>query len=259
MKNTICLAVIVAGGKGLRLDPEHPKQYLPLAGKPILVHTLERFRDSGCFEHITVVLPAPDVAFWPALCAKYRLDETFFEAVAGGATRFDSVHAGLNALDRRYATRKNSADCWVAVHDGVRPLVSPSFLKACLQAAFKHGNAVPALPPIESFRYLDTDIAENPEDANPGTPTAPNRPIDRNRLRSLQTPQCARLTRLSEAFHRAAGHPESEKTRLFTDEATVLEYAGDRIHLCEGSPFNLKITRPIDLKWAELVLASEWI
>ena len=247
MKTPTCLAVIVAGGKGLRLDPEHPKQYLPLAGKPVLWHTLARFYDSHLFDHAVVVLPAADVAAWPELCARYGLDNGFFEAVAGGATRFDSVGAGLQALLQRYGDGDTCGnDLWVAVHDGVRPLVDTAFLKNCLDAAFRHGNAVPALPPVESFRYVEAETAA----------PAPNRPIDRHCLRSLQTPQCAGLARLSAAWRRAADRPESERADRFTDEATVLEFAGDRIHLCEGSAFNLKITRPADLKWAETLLAD---
>lgn len=251
MKNNICTAIIVAGGKGLRLDPAHPKQYLPLAGKPILIHTLQRFYNSGLFERAVVVLPAADLSVWPTLCGDHHLDRAFFEAVAGGATRFDSVQAGLNALTRHYnATAQDPNEIWVAVHDGVRPLIDKPFLQACLQAAFAHGNAVPALPPVESFRYLDALDAANTLDAA-------NHPIDRHRLRSLQTPQCARLSRLSAAFRRVAALSETEKATRFTDEATVLEYAGDRIHLCEGLSANLKITRPIDLKWAEMILNSE--
>ncbi|MDE6515377.1 MAG: 2-C-methyl-D-erythritol 4-phosphate cytidylyltransferase, partial [Bacteroidales bacterium] len=226
MKTPTCLAVIVAGGKGLRLNPEHPKQYLPLAGKPVLWHTLARFYDSHLFDHAVVVLPAADVAAWPELCARYGLDNGFFEAVAGGATRFDSVGAGLQALLQRYGDGDTCGnDLWVAVHDGVRPLVDTAFLKNCLDAAFRHGNAVPALPPVESFRYVEAETAA----------PAPNRPIDRHCLRSLQTPQCAGLARLSAAWRRAADRPESERADRFTDEATVLEFAGDRIHLCEGS------------------------
>ena len=247
MKTPTCLAVIVAGGKGLRLDPEHPKQYLPLAGKPVLWHTLARFYDSHLFDHAVVVLPAADVAAWPELCARYGLDKGFFEAVAGGATRFDSVGAGLQALLQRYGDGDTCGDdLWVAVHDGVRPLVDTAFLKNCLDAAFRHGHAVPALPPVARFRYVAAEPAVS----------APNRPIDRHCLRSLQTPQCAGLARLSAAWRRAADRPESERADRFTDEATVLEFAGDRIHLCEGSAFNLKITRPADLKWAETLLAS---
>ncbi|MBD5389550.1 crossover junction endodeoxyribonuclease RuvC [bacterium] len=248
MKAPTCVAVIVAGGKGLRLDPEHPKQYLPLAGKPVLLHTLERFYGSHLFDHAVVVLPAADVAAWPELCTQYGLDRDFFEAVAGGATRFDSVGAGLQALLQRYGDGQTCGnDLWVAVHDGVRPLVDTDFLKNCLDAAFQHGNAVPALPPVESFRYVEAD---------PKTAATPNRPIDRHCLRSLQTPQCARLSHLTLAWRRAADRPEAERTDRFTDEATVLEFAGDRIHLCEGSPRNLKITRPADLQWAETLLTD---
>lgn len=246
MKAPTCLAVIVAGGKGLRLDPEHPKQYLPLAGKPVLVHTLERFYDSHLFDHAVVVLPAADVAAWPELCVQHGLNPDFFEAVAGGATRFDSVGAGLQALMQRYGDGQTCGhDIWVAVHDGVRPLVDTDFLKNCMDAACRHGNAVPALPPVESFRYVEADATA----AN-----GSNRPIDRHCLRSLQTPQCAGLSRLYAAWRRAADRPEAERADRFTDEATVLEFAGDRIHLCEGSAFNLKITRPADLKWAETIL-----
>lgn len=248
MKAPTCLAVIVAGGKGLRLDPEHPKQYLPLAGKPVLVHTLERFYDSHLFDHAVVVLPAADVAAWPELCTRYGLNRGFFEAVAGGATRFDSVGAGLQALLQAYGDGLTCGnDIWVAVHDGVRPLVDTDFLKTCLDAAFRHGNAVPALPPVETFRYVE---------AAPTDLSASNRPIDRHSLRSLQTPQCAGLARLGAAWRRAADRPEAERADRFTDEATVLEFAGDRIHLCEGSAFNIKITRPADLKWAETVLTG---
>lgn len=233
---------------------------MPLAGKPVLVHTLERFYASGLFESAAVVLPEAEVAGWPAFCTGHDIDRTFFDAVPGGATRFDSVGAGLSALNRRYS---GDTDLWVAVHDGVRPLVSAEFLNRCLQAAFRYGNAVPALQPVESFRYLEppatAPAALTPTaDPTPPAPDAdiPNRPVDRDRLRSLQTPQCARLSRLTEAWHQAAARPETEKNGRFTDEATVLEFAGDRIHLCEGSPFNLKITRPADLKWAEFVLQN---
>lgn len=248
MNNPICVALIVAGGKGLRLDPAHPKQYLPLDGKPILIHTLERFHDSRLFERAIVVLPAADLNLWPILCKRHGLDSHFFEAVAGGATRFDSVRAGLKALTRHYAG-SDTDDVWVAVHDGVRPLVSTDFLQHCLHNAFQYGNAVPALPPVESFRYLESEA-----NTDGGTDTPANRPIDRNRLRSLQTPQCARLATLTQAWRQAAARPVAERTTRFTDEATVLEAAGERIHLCEGSPFNLKITRPIDLTWAEHLL-----
>ncbi|MDE7150434.1 MAG: 2-C-methyl-D-erythritol 4-phosphate cytidylyltransferase [Bacteroidales bacterium] len=257
------MAIIVAGGKGVRLDPTTPKQYLPLAGKPVLIHTLERFYESGLFAHAAVVLPASDLTFWPELCAHYGLDRTFFESVSGGETRFDSVGAGLEALNRYLGATRSTAGCadapnednlWVAVHDGVRPLVNTAFLHACLEAAFLHGNAVPALAPVESFRYIGPDGIQ----AIAATPTDrfDNRPIDRTRLRSLQTPQCARLPQLLSAWRHAAERAGAEKAERFTDEATVLEYTGEHIHLCEGSPFNLKITRPIDLKWAEFVLTS---
>lgn len=270
MAHPVCFALIVAGGKGLRLDPAHPKQYLPLLGKPILIHTLERFYHSGLFQGAVVVLPAADLAAWPDLRRRYGLDIAdngtdggFFEAVAGGATRFDSVGAGLQALNRRTETLCDSGavghpnEVWVAVHDAVRPLVSTHFLQHCLNAALVHGNAVPALSPVESFRYLTP--SEDSAGTAPGTTGPANRPIDRNRLRSLQTPQCARLQRLTAAWHLAAARPASERTDRFTDEATVLEFAGDRIHLCDGSPFNLKITRPLDLAWAEHILKQSLI
>lgn len=261
MKDKTCLALIVAGGKGLRLDPAHPKQFLPLCGKPVLVHTLLRFYESRLFDGAVVVLPKADVKAWPELCAQYGLNRDFFTAVAGGETRFDSVGAGLSALCKRYhieAAGDPHPDLWVAVHDGVRPLISTEFLSDCLQAAFEHGNAVPALPPIESFRYMEDDASADADgSANAtGNAVAKNRPIDRQCLRSLQTPQCARLLTLYEAWQKAAAQPKAERTGRFTDEATVLEFSGEAIHLCQGAPHNLKITQAHDLKWAEWILTS---
>ncbi len=256
MKKT-CLALIVAGGKGLRLDPAHPKQFLPLCGKPVLIHTLCRFYESQLFDGAVVVLPKADVKAWPELCAQYGLDRDFFTAVAGGETRFDSVGAGLSALCKRYSAEADDdphPDLWVAVHDGVRPLISREFLSDCLQAAFEHGNAVPALPPIESFRYVEeTGGAMTTATA---TGIALNRPIDRQCLRSLQTPQCARLLTLYKAWQKAAAQPKAERATRFTDEATVLEFSGEVIHLCQGAPHNLKITQAHDLRWAEWILSS---
>lgn len=269
MKDKTCLALIVAGGKGLRLDPAHPKQFLPLCGKPVLVHTLLRFYESRLFDGAVVVLPKADIKAWPELCAQYGLNHDFFTAVAGGETRFDSVGAGLSALCKRYhieAAGDPHHDLWVAVHDGVRPLISTEFLSHCLQAAFEHGNAVPAMPPTESFRYIEDDAdtyasadggakgATN--SAGGGANTAPNRPIDRQCLRSLQTPQCARLLALYEAWQKAAERPKAERAERFTDEATVLEFSGEAIHLCQGAPHNLKITQALDLKWAEWILTG---
>ena len=267
MKKT-CLALIVAGGKGLRLDPAHPKQFLPLCGKPVLVHTLLRFYESRLFDGAVVVLPKADVKAWPELCAQYGLNRDFFTAVAGGETRFDSVGAGLSALCKRYhieAAGDPHPDLWVAVHDGVRPLISTEFLSHCLQAAFEHGNAVPALPPTESFRYIEDD-ADTYASADGGAKgatnsassglIAKNRPINRQCLRSLQTPQCARLLALYEAWQKAAAQPKAERAARFTDEATVLEFSGEVIHLCQGAPHNLKITQAHDLKWAEWILTG---
>lgn len=209
--------IIVAGGSGTRMGAGIPKQFLPLTdGATILETTLRRFLTAlpGC--RAVVVLPAAETARWQELCQERGLCGTH-TVCTGGATRFESVRNGLAALD---------ACDYIAVHDGVRPLVSETLIHTCLRTAERYGTAVPALRPVDSFRTVGPD----------GT----SRPADRDALRAVQTPQIFRADLLRRAY-------ETEYRPEFTDDASVAEAAGIRVTLCEGERKNIKITSPDDL------------
>lgn len=217
--------IIVAGGSGSRMGADIPKQFLKLNGTPILAITLRRFLDAlpGC--RITVVLPEGEIPRWEAICAEEGLEGTHM-VCAGGNTRFASV---LNGLD-------TAGDCdYIAVHDGVRPLVSPDMIRRCISTAATYGTAIPAVRPVDSFRRLTEDDGGS-------------HPIDRERLRAIQTPQVFRADLLLKAYSQPYRHE-------FTDDASVVEAYGTRITLCEGERSNIKITTPEDLCIAEALLS----
>lgn len=215
--------IIVAGGSGTRMGADVPKQFLPLAGKPVLVHTVERFRQALPQARIVVVLPRQEWGRWESIVQAWGLAGTH-TVCAGGATRFESVKNGLEAI----------VPCrLVAVHDGVRPLVSDKLIHTAVACARQHGTAVPAVEPVDSYRELV-----------PGGSC----PCDRNRLRAVQTPQVFRYELLRAAYDR----PYSSR---FTDDASVVEDAGTPVVLCSGERDNLKITTPGDLIVAEALYA----
>lgn len=217
--------IIVAGGSGSRMGADIPKQFLKLNGTPILAITLRRFLDAlpGC--SITVVLPEAEIPRWKAICAKEGLEGTHM-VCAGGNTRFASVLNGL----------ATAGDCdYIAVHDGVRPLVSPDMIRRCISTAATYGTAIPAVRPVDSFRRLTEDDGGS-------------HPIDRERLRAIQTPQVFRADLLLKAYSQPYRHE-------FTDDASVVEAYGTRITLCEGERSNIKITTPEDLCIAEALLS----
>lgn len=215
--------IIVAGGTGKRMQSETPKQFLNVAGKPLLMHTLSRFYAYDAEITIRLVLPGPFIDFWHSLCKRY--DFTVPHAVIeGGDTRFTSVKNGLQK------TKKNSL---LAIHDGVRPLVSHETIRRVFDTAEQKGSAIPVLKISESIRKLEGRDR--------------SKPANRNDFCIVQTPQCFRaetlLTAYKQAYH-----------ETFTDDASVVEAAGENIHLVEGNYENIKITRPVDLKIAEAFL-----
>lgn len=216
-------ALIVAGGKGLRMGADIPKQFLPLQGNMVLWHTLNQFY--AAFPNLVVVLVLPEntLAMTKEALATLEKSPEQLRYVAGGETRFDSVKNGLNTLPQ---------DGWVMVHDGVRPLVTPSFLQYCLQEAQLNGSAVPLVPVKDSLRWVDEQ----------GTSV-----IDRSRVMAVQTPQVFPLLKLKQAFNRPYDP-------IFTDEATVYEAYGEQIHTVVGLSENIKITTPDDL-----LLAESWL
>lgn len=218
-------AVIVAGGKGVRMGNAIPKQFLPLVGKPILYYTLKAFW--GAYEDIklVLVLPADQLSYAQMVLQEFpqRID---IEVVTGGVTRYHSVQNGLKAI---------TGDAVVFVHDGVRPLVTPELIRACYEQALEKGSAIPAIAVTDSLRMLDGDKS---------------RPVDRNLVRSIQTPQTFRSEIILPAF-------EQEFNEAFTDEATVVESYGGEVSLIEGERTNLKLTTPEDMIIAEMILKEK--
>lgn len=198
-----------------------PKQYLDLAGKPILIHTVSVFDHHTAIDRIVVVVPPDRITATRELLTRYNLVDRA-DVIGGGRRRMDSVKAGLETLDDSIEV--------VLVHDGARPLVSGDLIESCLHEAERHGAAIAAIPVKDTLKRGDAAdlIVET---------------VDRSGLWQAQTPQCAGRQLLLEAYD-AAGEKD------FTDEAALLQHAGHSIRLVMGSETNLKITRPEDLRLA---------
>lgn len=217
-------ALIVAGGSGKRMGTKIPKQFLELAGKPVLMHTIERFKAFNEAITIITVIPEEQFGLWKELqeAHSFSIPQTL---VKGGDTRFMSVKNGLEAVGPAGL---------VAIHDGVRPLVSIDTIKRCFEAAGKSGSAIPVIGLTDSLRMI----------TNGGSI-----PADRQRFRLVQTPQVFEISLIRNAYLQPYC-PE------FTDDATVVEKAGGKISLVEGNRENIKITNPEDLLAAETLLSS---
>ncbi|MCR5180865.1 MAG: 2-C-methyl-D-erythritol 4-phosphate cytidylyltransferase [Bacteroidaceae bacterium] len=221
--------IIVAGGKGLRMGSDLPKQFLPVGGKPLLMHTLEAFERAVAGIHIVLVLPADHQPYWRELCHRYSFTLPH-DIATGGPTRFHSVLSGL----RQVAAIHGASDGLVAVHDGVRPFVSPEVIRRCFRVAQESGAAVPVVPVVETLRQMASSSSHT---------------VDRSLFRLVQTPQTFQLSLLLRAF-------EQPYSDAFTDDASVVEALGHPITLVEGNRENIKITTPFDLTIAESLLAS---
>ena len=215
-------AIIVAGGKGERMNADIPKQFLEIKGKPILIHTLEAFMNFDASLQLILVLPAAQFEFWKTLCKKHALNIPH-QIVAGGQTRFQSVKNGLDAV---------KVPAIVAIHDGVRPLVSKETISRCFDAAAKFGAAIPTMDSIESIRFVDASGSKS---------------VDRNAYKMVQTPQVFDAELLKKAY-------EQEFSVLFTDDASVVEAMGIAVQLVDGNRENIKITTEFDLIVAERLL-----
>ena len=219
-----CYTLIVAGGKGLRMGGDIPKQFLPLGGIPILMHTIETFRRALDDVQIVLVLPADQHDYWHELCREngFRSPELIAD---GGETRFHSVRNGLSLLPE-------DADAVVGVHDGVRPFVSGDTIRRCYAAAAEGKAVVPVVPVVETVRQILPD-------GNSIT-----RPRDEYRL--VQTPQTFPLAMLKEAYRQPF-------SAAFTDDASVVEALGKTVTMIEGNRENIKITTPSDMRFAEFI------
>jgi 2-C-methyl-D-erythritol 4-phosphate cytidylyltransferase len=216
-------ALIVAGGKGMRMNHAIPKQFIEIDGLPILMHTVNAFYAYAEDINVILVLPADDFETWRALCAKYGFTRPV-QLQAGGDSRFQSVRRGLALVD----------DGYVAIHDGVRPFVSPDVIDKSFRLAEVTRSAVAAVSLKESIRSIDG-----------GTTKA----LDRGMFKLIQTPQTFEVSLIKAAY------AQPEDARL-TDDASVAELAGHAITLFEGSYENVKITTPEDLIFAEAFLRS---
>lgn len=215
-------AIIVAGGRGTRMNNEVPKQFLPLCGKPIVMHTLETFYNFDSHIELILVLPEHLMVYWQNLCVEHQFDIPH-HIVAGGQERFYSVKNGL-------AFAKPNA--LIAIHDGVRPFVSHSTLELCFAQAELQGNAIPAMPLVDSIREVQEHESQI---------------VDRTKLRAIQTPQVFQSQIITKAF-------EQPFSPTFTDDASVVEAYGEKIHLVEGNVENIKLTTPFDLLIGEALL-----
>lgn len=219
--------IIVAGGKGLRMGGDIPKQFIPVNGMPVLMHTIRRFREFDPQMHIVLVLPKDHQDYWRQLCDEYRFTD-WHDITDGGSTRFHSSQNGIMALAEAPDTDI------VAIHDGVRPLVSVETIGRCFTAAAESGAAIPVLPVIDTLRYVG-HADEN------GVNTEQGHNVLRSDYRVVQTPQTFRLALLRRAFTQ----PFSER---FTDDASVVEALGEKVTMVDGNRENIKITTPYDLK-----------
>lgn len=221
--------IIVAGGSGLRMGAGIPKQFLPLGGRPVLLRTLEAIAAAVPDAETVVVLPAAHIGTLHELCERFGCTVRY-RATAGGASRFESVEAGLKTLPD---------DCsLIAVHDGVRPLVTADMIRRGLDCARTNRTAVPVIPVTDTIREVAADGSSHT--------------IDRSKLRAVQTPQIFDGELLRRAYRDAAAM--NDKSR-FTDDASVVEDFGTAISLYEGSRENLKLTTPADMTIAEAILS----
>lgn len=216
--------IITAGGVGKRMGTEVPKQFILLNSKPILLHTLERFYSLFPDAQYIITLPDGFIEDWKKLCldAGSTIDH---QTITGGKERFDSVK---NAL--ALASGKN-----IMIHDGVRPLVSHSTLTNGLEALKEFNSAIPVIAPNESIREIKGDETKS---------------VNRDNYLLVQTPQCFRAAIIKNAYNLPFQN-------AFTDDASVVEFGGEKIHVFEGNKENIKITNPSDLAYAEFLLKMD--
>jgi 2-C-methyl-D-erythritol 4-phosphate cytidylyltransferase len=224
------IAIIAAAGQGKRLGGRRAKQFLELGGVPVIIHTLRRFEQCADVQETIVVLPAPDVSGFLALAGQHGLRK-LARVAAGGETRAESVWRGLQAI--RTATAEV-----VAVHDGVRPFVTPDEISRTIAAAKISGAAILAAPAIDTIKEVEDGHVL--------------RTLERASLRHALTPQCFRYELLREAYKHA-----KDLGAAVTDDSALVEQLGITVTVVDGHARNIKITRPEDLALAEILLKQE--
>lgn len=215
--------IIVAGGQGLRMGGDIPKQFLPIGGRPVLMRTMERFAEYSEDLQIILVLPREQQEYWFELCEEYLFGVEHW-IVAGGETRFHSVQNGLAQIP-------DDAEGVVGVHDGVRPFVSVEVIARCYNEARRSKAVVPVVPVVESLRHISEGAKTRAD------------------YRLVQTPQVFDIQLLKRAYRQAFNDS-------FTDDASVVESLGNSITMVEGNRENIKITTPFDLRIAETLVQN---
>lgn len=236
--------IIVAGGKGLRMGTDIPKQFLPIGGKPVLMRTIERFREYSKDIQVILVLPKAQQDYWYKLCEEYYFNEEYMLA-NGGETRFHSVQNGLALIP-------DDAEGVVGVHDGVRPFPSIDVIRNCYETAREKKAVIPVTPVVETLRHINSNGLTR---TNTGSPKKSavvrcnnnSITVPRDDYRLVQTPQTFDI-QLLKAANRQPYRDD------FTDDASVVESYGHSITLVEGNRENIKITTPYDLKIAEVLV-----
>ena len=226
--------LIVAGGRGLRMGGDLPKQFIPIEGKPVLMHTLETFYRWDPSAGLILVLPEDHQPYWNMLCREIGC-RVPHRVANGGETRFHSVRNGLLFLTKEIGEAPGTDEkVWVGIHDGVRPFVTPEVIEACFADAAGSGAAIPVIPMIDSLRETDE---------------AGSHPVDRTRFMAVQTPQVFDYSLLMKAY-------EQPYSCGFTDDASVVEALGYGITVVPGNRENIKITTPFDLMIAKALFTN---
>ena len=215
--------IIVAAGRGSRMQSPIPKQFLKLDGRPLLLHSIAAFAEFDPSITIILVLPADQFSQWEKIASEFELPVPV-QITAGGETRFESGRNGLSLIPNEEAV--------VAIHDAVRPLVNQKTISSSIKAAERYGNAVPAIPLSDSIRQIVSTQSVA---------------LDRSKYCLIQTPQSFSVPLLKKAY-------AQDYKYTFTDDASVLESIGEQIHLVDGNEDNFKLTTPTDLVIAEALL-----
>jgi len=218
-------AIIVAGGSGKRMQMDIPKQFLLLKGLPVLMHTIKAFSKSIFHPEILIVLHKDQHNYWTELCKRFDF-QIPHTVISGGTERFHSVQNALSTI---------TEESLVAVHDAVRPLVSEELINSCFKNAAEIGNVVAAVKAHDSIRLL--------------MPNGKNKALHRDDVYIIQTPQIFHSDVLKEAY-------KQDFKITFTDDASVVESIGQEINIVEGERNNIKITHPVDLQFATLIVSG---
>jgi 2-C-methyl-D-erythritol 4-phosphate cytidylyltransferase len=217
-------AIIVAGGSGNRMQTETPKQFLLLKNLPVLMHTIKAFAQSDTQPKILLVLHKDQQGYWTRLCEEFNF-RIPHQVIDGGTERFHSVKNAIHTIEE---------ESYVAIHDAVRPLVSKTLIDNCFKEAETQGNVIAAVQSSDSVRMLRNEKTSA---------------LKRDEIYLVQTPQTFSLNILKKAYNQ-------DFDNHFTDDASVVESIGYEINIIEGERGNIKITYPIDLELAELLLKN---